>query len=68
MPGCLDLEGDRQDRYHPTQILADFLTTRETSSQALSNVKSVFVGDARNKMANTLNDRRGEGRYAVCLP
>ena len=42
------------DLYHPTQILADFLTIREHVHKPLSKVKLVFVGDARNNMGNTL--------------
>lgn len=42
------------DLYHPTQILADFLTVQEHVHKPLSKVKLVFVGDARNNMGNTL--------------
>lgn len=42
------------DLYHPTQILADFLTVREHVHKPLSKVKFVYVGDARNNMGNTL--------------
>lgn len=42
------------DLYHPTQILADFLTIREHVNKPLSKVKLVYVGDARNNMGNTL--------------
>jgi len=42
------------DEYHPTQILADFLTVQEHVNKPLSKVKLVFVGDARNNMGNTL--------------
>jgi ornithine carbamoyltransferase len=42
------------DLYHPTQILADFLTISEHSPKPLSKVKLVFVGDARNNMGNSL--------------
>jgi ornithine carbamoyltransferase len=41
------------DRYHPTQILADFLTIREQLGR-LRGVKLVYAGDGRNNMANTL--------------
>lgn len=41
------------DTYHPTQILADFLTMREHLG-SLSGKKLVFVGDGRNNMANSL--------------
>ncbi|MCH9770629.1 MAG: ornithine carbamoyltransferase [Gammaproteobacteria bacterium] len=42
------------DQYHPTQILADFLTIREKLSKPLNKVKLVFAGDARNNMGNSL--------------
>jgi ornithine carbamoyltransferase len=41
------------DDWHPTQILADFLTIREHVSQNLSGVKFCYVGDARFNMADT---------------
>lgn len=41
------------DEYHPTQILADFLTLKERFG-TLSGRKLVFVGDGRNNMANSL--------------
>ena len=41
------------DEYHPTQILADFLTLKEQFGQ-LKGLKLVFVGDGRNNMANSL--------------
>lgn len=42
------------DLYHPTQILADFLTMQEYINKPLSKMKLVYVGDARNNMGNTL--------------
>src|SRR6056297_3292278 len=42
------------DLYHPTQILADFLTIKENISKALNKTKLVYVGDARNNMGNSL--------------
>ena len=42
------------DLYHPTQILADFLTMREHVHKPLSKCKLVYVGDARNNMGHTL--------------
>ncbi|MCK5673186.1 MAG: ornithine carbamoyltransferase, partial [Spirochaetales bacterium] len=42
------------DLYHPTQILADFLTIKEYVSKPLNKVKFVFVGDARSNMGNSL--------------
>ncbi len=41
------------DEYHPTQILADFLTLKERFGK-LAGLKLVFVGDGRNNMANSL--------------
>lgn len=41
------------DEYHPTQILADFLTLKEQFGK-LAGLKLVFVGDGRNNMANSL--------------
>ncbi|MCT4564755.1 MAG: ornithine carbamoyltransferase [Maledivibacter sp.] len=42
------------DLYHPTQILADFLTVMEHVNKPLNKVKFVYVGDARNNMGNSL--------------
>lgn len=41
------------DTYHPTQILADFLTMKEQFGH-LQGLNFVFVGDGRNNMANSL--------------
>ena len=41
------------DKFHPTQILADFMTIEEHLGR-LHGVKLVFVGDGRNNMANSL--------------
>jgi ornithine carbamoyltransferase len=41
------------DTYHPTQILADFLTLKEQFG-GLAGLHLVFVGDGRNNMANSL--------------
>jgi len=41
------------NEYHPTQILADFLTIREHFG-ALQGKKLVFMGDARYNMGNSL--------------
>jgi len=40
--------------YHPTQVLADFLTMMEHSDKPLSQVKFAYLGDARNNMGNSL--------------
>lgn len=42
------------DLYHPTQILADFLTIMEHVNKPLNKVKFVYAGDARNNMGNSL--------------
>lgn len=41
------------DSYHPTQILADFLTLKEQFGK-LKGLKLVYVGDGRNNVANSL--------------
>ncbi len=41
------------DTYHPTQILADFLTLKEQFGK-LKGLHLVYVGDGRNNMANSL--------------
>lgn len=41
------------DTWHPTQILADFLTLEEQVGR-LQGLKMVFVGDGRGNMANSL--------------
>lgn len=40
------------DSWHPTQMLADFLTIKEQIGH-LKGVKFVYVGDGRNNMANS---------------
>lgn len=43
------------DEFHPTQILADFLTMQEYSrGKPLSDVTFAYLGDARNNMGNSL--------------
>jgi ornithine carbamoyltransferase len=42
------------DEFHPTQILADFLTIMEHSDKPLNQVKFAYLGDARNNMGNSL--------------
>lgn len=41
------------DLYHPTQILADFLTIKEHFGH-LENIRLAYLGDARNNMGNSL--------------
>lgn len=40
------------DEWHPTQMLADFLTVQEQLGR-IKGVKFVYVGDGRNNMANS---------------
>lgn len=42
------------NEYHPTQILADFLTMMEHSDKPLHQVSFAYLGDARNNMGNSL--------------
>jgi ornithine carbamoyltransferase len=41
------------DEWHPTQILADFLTFREHTAKPLNEVIFCYLGDARFNMADT---------------
>lgn len=42
------------NEFHPTQILADFLTMMEHSDKPLHKVAYAYLGDARNNMGNSL--------------
>jgi len=42
------------NEFHPTQVLADFLTMMEHSDKPLSQVKLAYLGDARYNMGNSL--------------
>jgi ornithine carbamoyltransferase len=42
------------NEFHPTQILADFLTMKEHTDKPLNKVKFAYLGDARNNMGNSL--------------
>ena len=42
------------DEWHPTQMIADVLTMQENFGQDLSGRTLVFMGDARNNVANSL--------------
>jgi ornithine carbamoyltransferase len=42
------------NEFHPTQILADFLTMQEHSDKPLHKVTFAYLGDARNNMGNSL--------------
>ena len=40
--------------FHPTQILADFMTMMEHSDKPLNRISFCYLGDARNNMGNSL--------------
>ncbi|MDR2131052.1 MAG: ornithine carbamoyltransferase [Odoribacteraceae bacterium] len=42
------------NEFHPTQILADFLTMREHADKPLNKVSYAYMGDARYNMGNSL--------------
>jgi len=42
------------NEFHPTQILADFLTMMEHSDRPLHQIKFAYLGDAHNNMGNSL--------------
>lgn len=42
------------NEYHPTQILADFLTMDEHSKKHLSDISFCYLGDASNNVGNSL--------------
>ena len=42
------------DEDHPTQVLADFLTIRESFNKPLHEIKLTYIGDGRNNTANSL--------------
>ena len=42
------------DEFHPTQILADFLTMPEHSDKPMREISYAFLGDARNNMGDSL--------------
>jgi ornithine carbamoyltransferase len=42
------------DQWHPTQMLADFLTMREHQSNPQETLSYCYLGDARNNMGNSL--------------
>ncbi|MGY9048525.1 ornithine carbamoyltransferase [Puniceibacterium antarcticum] len=42
------------DEFHPTQILADFLTMSEHSDKPLREIAYAFLGDAKNNMGDSL--------------
>src|SRR5690554_326562 len=42
------------DEFHPTQILADFMTMEEHCLKPLQRISFCYVGDARNNMGHSL--------------
>jgi ornithine carbamoyltransferase len=42
------------DEWHPTQMLADFLTMHESSNKTYDNISYAFVGDCRFNMGRSL--------------
>ncbi len=42
------------NEFHPTQILADFMTMMEHSDKPLHQISFCYLGDARNNMGNSL--------------
>lgn len=42
------------NEYHPTQILADFLTMEEHNKKHLSDISFCYLGDAANNVGNSL--------------
>jgi ornithine carbamoyltransferase len=42
------------DDFHPTQVLADFMTMMEHSTKPLNQITFCYLGDARNNMGNSL--------------
>ncbi|HPR73502.1 MAG TPA: ornithine carbamoyltransferase [Bacteroidales bacterium] len=42
------------NEFHPTQVLADFMTITEHSAKPLQNVSLCYLGDARYNMGNSL--------------
>lgn len=57
------------DEFHPTQILADFLTIREHFG-SLENIHLVYMGDARFNMGNSLmiGCAKLGVNFAACAP
>jgi len=42
------------NEFHPTQVLADFLTMMEHTDKPVDKIKFAYLGDARNNMGNSL--------------
>lgn len=54
------------DEYHPTQVLADFLTIKE-STGTLKGKKLVYAGDGRNNVANSLMIGAAKTGMDLCI-
>lgn len=57
------------NEYHPTQVLADFLTIKEHFGK-LKGIKLVYMGDARYNMCNSLMIGAAKMglKFTVCAP
>ncbi|CAM9122635.1 ornithine carbamoyltransferase [Mycoplasma todarodis] len=56
------------DEWHPTQMIADFMTIQEEKGKDLKGLKLVYVGDGRNNMGNSLMITSAKlGVNFVCL-
>nr|WP_147554161.1 ornithine carbamoyltransferase [Bacillus testis] len=57
------------DKWHPTQMLADFLTVKEHFNR-LEGITFVYVGDGRNNMANSLlvSGAKAGMNIRICSP
>ena len=57
------------NEFHPTQMLGDFLTIKETFGQ-LRGIKVVFMGDGRNNVSNSLISSCAKVgmNYVTCSP
>lgn len=42
------------NEFHPTQVLADFMTMLEHSNKPLNKITFCYLGDAKNNMSNSL--------------
>ena len=57
------------DDYHPTQVLADFMTMKQNFGH-LKGLKLAYVGDGRNNVANSLmlGSAKAGVNYVNCTP
>ena len=55
------------DEFHPTQILADFLTVREHFGR-LKDIRFTYMGDARFNMGNSLMVGCAEDGHCTLRP